>query len=199
MLRKQMEQHIKKIMEHGSSQIELHNEEKEYVEKYLLVDEGTHIVEKDANTRFADAYIERSDKEFENLLAVETAEFLAQPIEYLKNNKNEFVYLESNSFELIGVDAICLEVDDLFGSYEALLGLKLQKKFDKAIRDFFQTELQGDKAKFALLFNSEDGLWDVNISLNDIEGFQENLSIGEAYQLIYRFLFKLVEAVEEGK
>ena len=193
-----MEQHIKKIMEQASSQIELHNEEKEYVEKYSLVEEGIHIVEKDANTRFADAYIERSDKEFENLLAVETAEFLAQPIEYLKKNINEFVYLEDNCFELIGVDAICLEVDDLFGSYEALLGLKLQKKFDKAIRDYLQTELRGDKAKFALLFNSEDGVWDVNISLNAIEGFQENLTIGEACQLIYRFLFKLVEAVEEG-
>ena len=63
-----------------------------------------------------DAYIERSDKESEDLIAVETATFLAQPIEYLKKNIQEFVYMESDWFELIGVNSICLEVDDLFGN-----------------------------------------------------------------------------------
>ena len=107
--------------------------------------------------------------------------------------------MESQWFELIGVDAICLEVDDLFGKYEALLGLKLQKKFNNAIRAYLQATLKGEEVKFALLFNAEDGLWNVNISLNDIEGFREDLSIGEAYQLIYYFLFKLIETVEEGQ
>ena len=125
--------------------------------------------------------------------------FLEQPLDYLKKNINEFVYMESQWFELIGVDAICLEVDDLFGKYEALLGLKLQKKFNNAIRAYLQATLKGEEAKFALLFNAEDGLWNVNISLNDIEGFREDLSIGEAYQLIYYFLFKLIETVEEGQ
>ena len=200
MLRKQMEQHIKNILgEQFLSQIELHKEEMEYVEKYSLVEDGIKIVEKGENSRFADAYIERSDKESENPIAVETAMFLEQPLDYLKKNINEFVYMESQWFELIGVDAICLEVDDLFGKYEALLGLKLQKKFNNAIRAYLQATLKGEEAKFALLFNAEDGLWNVNISLNDIEGFREDLSIGEAYQLIYYFLFKLIETVEEGQ
>ena len=200
MLRKQMEQHIKNILgEQFLSQIELHKEEMEYAEKYQLVEDGIKIVEKGENSRFADAYIERSDKESENPIAVETATFLEQPLDYLKKNINEFVYMESQWFELIGVDAICLEVDDLFGKYEALLGLKLQKKFNNAIRAYLQATLKGEGAKFALLFNAEDGLWNVNVPLNDIEGFREDLSIRETYQLIYHFLFKLVETVEEGQ
>lgn len=200
MLRKQIEQHIMKTLgEQSPSQIELHKEEKDYVEKYSLIEDGIKIIEKEENARFANAYIERCDKELENLIAIETDVFLNQPLEYLQKNKNEFVYLESKWFDLIGVEGICLEVDDLFGNYEALLGLKLQKKFDKAIRDYLQTELIADEAKFALIFNSEDGLWDLNIPINDIKGFREELSIGEAYQLIYTFLFKLAEAVEEGK
>ena len=200
MLSKQMDLHIKKIIgDTASSQIELPRVEKEYAEKYSLVENDIEIIEKDENSRFVDAYIERSDKESEELIAVETATFLEQSIEYLKKNIQEFVYMESDWFELIGVESICLEVDDLFGTYEALLGLKLQKKFDQAIRNYLRAELKGEEAKFALLFNSDDGLWDLNISLNDIEGFRGNLTIGEAYQLIYEFLFKLVESVEVAK
>ena len=200
MLSKQMDQHIKKMIgETSSSQIELPKVEKEYAEKHSMVEADINIIEKDENSRFVDAYIERSNKESEELIGVESVDFLEQSIDYLKQNIHEFVYMESQWFELIGVDAICLEVDDLFGTYEALLGLRLQKKYNQAIRDYLQAELKGDAAKFALLFNSEDGLWDLNISLNDIDGFQENLSIGDAYQLVYHFLFKLAETVEEGQ
>lgn len=197
MLRKQFEQLINKMKEEDSLQIELPKVEKEYAEKNSLVEDVNKMIEKDESSRFTNAYIERSDKESEDLLAVESATFLEQPIEYFKKNIHEFIYMESHWFDLIGVDAISIEVDDLFGTYEALLGLKLQKKFDQAIRDYLRAELKGDAAKFALLFNSEDGLWNLNISLNDIEGFQENLSVGEVFQLIYHFLFKMVETVEE--
>ena len=200
MLSKNIDLHMKKMIgETASSQIELPRVEKEYAEKYSLVESNIEILEKDENERFIDAYIERSNKETEDLIAVEAATFLEQSIEYLKKNIQEFVYMESDWFELIGVESICLEVDDLFGTYEALLGLKLQKKFDQAIRNYLRAELKGEEAKFALLFNSDDGLWDLNISLNDIEGFRGNLTIGEAYQLIYKFLFKLVESVEGRK
>lgn len=197
MLRKQLEQHINKIVEEqSSSPIELPKIEREFAKQYLLVEDADKIIETDESSRFTDAYIERSDKESEELLAVESAVFLEQPIEYLNENIHEFMYMESHWFDMIGVDAICIEVDDLFGTYEALLGLKLQKKFDQTIREYLRAELKGDAAKFALLFNSEEGLWNLNISLNDMEGFGGNLTIGQTYQLIYHFLFKLVVTVE---
>ena len=145
---------------------------------------------------FSDAYIERLDKETEEVLAKEVAAFLDQPITYFKNHQNEFMYLESNLFEQIQVDAISFEVDDVFGTYGLLLGLKVQKKHQPTIKEFFEANLLGEDAKVSLMFNGDDGLWDLNFSLNNLDGFQEDLSIGEAYRLVYEFLSRLVETVK---
>lgn len=177
---------------------ELFKEEKEYAEKYLLLPDHVSIEEKDPESRFLDAYIERSDKESEEVIQVEDESFLKQPIGYLKKQMNEFIYLESNWFELIGVDAISLEVDDVFGTYDVMLGLKLQKKLESLIKAALNESLQ-DEAKFDLMFSSDDGLWNLNFDLDSVEGFKEDMTIGEAFQLIYQFLFKLVAAVEENK
>jgi hypothetical protein len=153
--------------------------------------------EKDHVSSFADAQIERCNKETEELLAKESSSFLNQSIDYLKKHKSEFIYLEANLFEKIGVDAVSLEVDDVFGSYDVMLGLKLQKKFDQALKEHLQTHLQGDGAKFDLLFSHDDGLWDLNFALNAVDGFQEDMSLNDAYQLIYDFLINLVETVKK--
>ncbi|MGG3466976.1 branched-chain amino acid aminotransferase [Neobacillus pocheonensis] len=154
------------------------------------------LKEKDAKTLFSHAYIERSSKETETMIAEESSSFLNQPIEYLKKHKNEFIYMELSSFEQIRVEAVSLEVDDVFGTYDVMLGLKLQKKYEKYIKNFLNTNLMGDEAKFDLMFSHDDGLWNLNFTLNYVEDFHEDLTIGEAFQLIYNFLSKLVEQAE---
>lgn len=157
------------------------------------------IQEKDSSNRFEDAYIERCDKETENMIRNESSLFLTQPLDYLKKQKNEFIYLESHWFEGIRVEAVSVEADDVFGTYDVMLGLKLQKKYEKSIKEFLNANLNGDEAKFDLMFSHDDGLWNLNFALNYAEGFQEDITIGEAFQLIYHFLFKLVEAIAENK
>ncbi|WHY75359.1 branched-chain amino acid aminotransferase [Neobacillus sp. WH10] len=164
--------------------------------KNLQFLENVQFVKKDASTRFEDAYIERCDKETENMIRIESSAFLSERVEYLKKHKNEFIYLESKWFDLVNVDAISLEADDVFGTYDVMLGLKLQKKFEKVLKELLDTSLYGDEAKFDLIFSHEDGLWNLNFALNFVEGFTEEMTIDEAFQLIYRFLFKLNEAVE---
>ncbi|MEH6908178.1 MULTISPECIES: branched-chain amino acid aminotransferase [Neobacillus] len=178
-----------------SETLTLFKEEKEYLEKNRLSD-NLQLSEKDPSIRFSDAYIERCDKETENMIKNESSSFLAQRLDYLKKHKNEFVYLESNWFDLIGVEAVSVEADDVFETYDVMLGLKLQKKFEKVLKDHLNSQLYGDEAKFDLMFSLEDGLWNLNFALNYVEGFNEDITIGEAFQLIYRFLFQLVEAVE---
>ncbi|MGJ7919773.1 branched-chain amino acid aminotransferase [Neobacillus sp. LXY-4] len=146
---------------------------------------------------FSEAYIERCDKESEEVLAVENAAFLDQPIDYFNKHKNEFMFLESSLFEGINVDAVSFEVDDVFGTYDVLLGLKLQKKFQSNINEFLQHNLHGEEVKFSLMFNQDDGLWDLNLPFNYVEGFTEQMSIGEAYTVIFNFLKALVESVKE--
>nr|WP_263326560.1 branched-chain amino acid aminotransferase [Neobacillus sp. Marseille-Q6967] len=147
-------------------------------------------------TDFVDAYIERCSKETETMIGNESGAFLNQPISYLKTHKNEFIYLESKWFEEIGVEGVSLEVDDVFGTYDVMLGLKLQKKLEKPLKEFLDNHLQGDEAKFDLMFSHEDGLWDLNFALNFVDGFEDHMSINEAYQLIYRFLSQLVETAK---
>jgi hypothetical protein len=183
--------------------VEIFKEELEYVGRNLYPLEGISsnltLVEKDPSSRFFEAYIERCDKETENLIANESASFLNQPIHFLKSHKNEFIYFESKWFDFIGVDAVSLEVDDAFGTYDVMLGLKLQKKYEQQIKTFLNTNLHGEEPKFDLVFSHDDGLWNLNFTLNYMDGFQEEIEIGEAYRSIYRLLFGLVESVELAK
>jgi hypothetical protein len=196
MLKDQIKQYITEQQNsHSGNSITIFKEEKDYVEKNQLAG-NLQFSEQDASVRFADAYIERCDKETENMLKNESSSFLSQKLDYLKKHKNEFIYLESNWFDLIGVEAVSVEADDVFGTYDVMLGLKLQKKFEKTLKENLNSQLHGDEAKFDLMFSLEDGLWNLNFPLNYVEGFHEEITIGEAFQLIYRFLFQLVEAAE---
>jgi hypothetical protein len=145
---------------------------------------------------FENAYIERCNKETETMIASESSVFLQESITYLQEHRNEFIYMESNVFEEIGIEGISLEMDDVFGTYDVMLGLKLQKKFEMPLKEHLNTHLHGDESKFDLMFSHEDGLWDLNFALNYVEGFGENISFSEAFEIIYRFLSKLVADVK---
>lgn len=190
-----MESYISKSV--IEKKVELFKEEKDYVEKHKLIADDMIIVEKENASRFTDAYMERSNKESEELISEENSAFLAQPIEYLKKNKDEFLYFESQWFELIGVEALSLEVDDVFGTYNAMFGLKFQKKMGEVLKTYLTKELQGGIGSFSLMFNQGDGLWDVNFALDNLKGFREDMSLQEAFNLIYHFLFILVQTIEE--
>jgi hypothetical protein len=153
-------------------------------------------MEKSLNSSFTDAYIERCSKETETMITNESNSFLNQPLTYLKEHKNEFIYVESILFEKIGVEGVSLEVDDVFGTYDVMLGLKLQKKFEKMLKEQLNSSLHGDEAKFDLMFSHDDGLWNLNFALNYAEGFKETMSMNEAFQVIHQFLSQLVESIK---
>lgn len=152
--------------------------------------------DKNSSLNFAEVYIERCNKETETMIATESASFLDHSITYLQKYKNEFLYVESIIYEQIGVEGISLEVDDVFGTYDVMLGLKLQKKFETTLKEYLNEHLHGDEAKFDLLFSNEDGLWDLNFTLNYVSGFQEDITLSKAYKLMYDFLSDLVRAVK---
>lgn len=147
---------------------------------------------------FMDAYVELCNKETEELIAEETEQFLQQSISYLKSHLSEFIYIESDHFSKLGTDSVCLEVDDVFGTYEVMLGLKLQKKYENEINTYLTNVLKED-AKFSLLFSQADGLWDFNLALESIEGFREEMNIREVCQLIIHLMNSLIEVVKDKK
>lgn len=203
MLEKEISSYIEKQMAAArKGEVEIYKEEKDFaMDRQLLnadIIENFTLTEKDPISRFRDAYIERSDKETEDVIKTVDNGFFSQPIDFLKNHKREFIYVESEWFNKIGVDAVSLEVDDVFGTYDVMLGIALQKKHGPKIKDFLNAHLFGDEPKFDLIFNGQEGMWDLNFTLNHLEDFKEDITIGEAYIKIYRFLFTLMASVERN-
>ncbi|MBU8690147.1 hypothetical protein BTA37_23990 [Priestia megaterium] len=200
MLQSNIQTYIEKEMNVQGQSLSLYQEEKEYALQKELVPQNLMIEEKEASLRFKDSYIERVDKESDELIAEESPlSFLDTPISYLKEHRSEFLYIESKWFEFIKLDGCSFEVDDVFGTYKVLTGLHMQKKFGSLLKQFFAKELNESPTSVQLLFNDKDGLWDVNIELDAIKEFNEKMSIGEVLVLTYRFFFHLVEYVENEK
>lgn len=187
MLKKQVLQYIE-----ANTELQLFDFEQQYIETNAINVEGKKMVDK----AYTMDFIERCSKETEEAIATETAEFLATPIQYLKENQGEFVYAESASFDLICIDAIALEFDEAFNLYTALFGLKLQKKHSEAIRGFLKANVKSKLGSSSASFAGQEGIWELNVALDCIEGFREDMTLQEIYTLLYRFVFDLNVAAE---
>lgn len=196
MLKKQLEEYITNALKLNTEKIELHKEEKEYAEKHSLLPDGVDIILKDESSRFSDAYVERCEKSTVALILGEIPSFLDGKITHLKEHIEEFVYVESKFFELLGIDAISLELDDVFRTYTAMFGLTMRKKFESGIKSYLDSHLTDGEGKYSVAFSERDGLWDMNFSLNYAEGFKDDMTMLEAYNLIYNFIFNMVETLE---
>ncbi|MBN8435412.1 hypothetical protein [Priestia flexa] len=201
MLKETVKEYIEVELRGSSGQkVELYEEEKDFAMKNELIPEGVTISSKADYTRFADAYVERVDKESENLLSEEAAgTFLKEPIQYVKNHPNEFIYIECQSFDVIRVEGVSVELDDVFRTYKVLLGLRQPKKVGSHIKAFLTNELSEGQNSFQALFNDKDGMWDINIDIESMKGFDENLSLHDTFELIYHVLFELVQYIDEQK
>jgi hypothetical protein len=140
--------------------------------------------------------LERCSKETEDTLQAEGQAFAQTKISYLKENLGEFIYAESTQFQEIRVDAVALEFDDAFNLYTALFGLKLQKKHGEAIRNYLKANVKSALGSSSASFSGQEGLWELNIAVDCIEGFSEELSIQEVYELLYQFVAQLLQTLE---
>src|SRR4051794_34771944 len=109
MLKTELKKYIEKqLLENTASEerepisIKLYKEEKDFLEKQPSImnelEKPVTLVEMDSLSRFNDAYIERCNKESEELIAEEPSIFLDQPIDYFLDHLEEFMYLESPWF-----------------------------------------------------------------------------------------------------
>ncbi|WP_052124118.1 hypothetical protein [Ureibacillus manganicus] len=141
--------------------------------------------------------IERCDKETEDIISKEETSFLNTSLKHVKQNQNEFIYIESPAFDEIKVDAISLELDDVFQTYTALFGLAMQKKYTAAIKNYLNDNLKGENKYFSASFSGDEGMWDLNIPLDYIQGFSEDMTIGEALSLTYQLIETLVNEIKQ--
>ncbi|MDN4607836.1 branched-chain amino acid aminotransferase [Sporosarcina highlanderae] len=164
--------------------------EKDYAAKQGLLNENDEVEYKG----WSFTVIERCLKETEEVIKEENGTFMNEPVSYFSRNIDEFVYVESSTFETIGVDGMALETDDVFQTTTVLFGLKVQKKWGPFLKDYLDAKV-GSKT-FSAMFSDKDGLWDVNIPLDQLEGFTKEMPITDAMDLAYRFIFNLLVAIE---
>ena len=140
--------------------------------------------------------LERCNKETEETLAVETTEFLQQNISYLKAHQEEFLYAESSAFADVKMDAVVLEFDEMFKVYTALFGLRLQKKMNEQLKSYLRDNLKGMLGSSSAMFDGNEGIWEVNIALDAIEGFTGEETFEQAYELLIDFVTNMLVAIE---
>lgn len=137
---------------------------------------------------------ERYDKETEELISKDSAEFLNTQLTHFKEKKNEYVYVKTDSLDEIKVDGLVLEYDEVFEVYTAMFGLAIQKKFGPTIKTYLNEHYNDEKMNYSLMFSGDEGLWEVNLPLDYIDQFNENFTIQEAYEFLYTFITSLIEA-----
>ncbi|MGE6632281.1 branched-chain amino acid aminotransferase [Bacillus sp. NPDC077027] len=153
--------------------------------------EGERAEEKD---RFRDVYIERVEKEAEAFIQSEEPPFLQEPLTYVKNHKNEFIYIESPWFDIVQIDGVAIEWDDVFQTYTALFGFMRRKKETGKLK-----EILSDVKGAQLQFNGQDGLFEMNLQLLEIGEIKEEMALAEVLSHLYQFLFQVVLKLESDK
>lgn len=187
MLKKQYEALLQE-----QSEIALFDFEKAYLESTGLSFEGVTVQEKALQIDV----LEICSKETEDTIREAEDDFLQQSISYLKSNPGEFIYAESQQFDAIRIDAFAVEFDDAFNLNTVLFGLKLQKKYSEAIRNYLKANVKSALGSSSAAFSGQEGLWELNIALDCLEGYREDLTFEEIYTLLYRFIFDLIVAAE---
>ncbi len=170
--------------------------ERAYLLENGLADEE-NIVIGNISDRLGQTYMELANKESDEVIKQGMpASFLEEKISLLRLNLEEYLYVESDLFNIIQVDGLTLEVDSVFRKYDALFGFRAPKKQEQLIRAYFVEQL-GEEATYSLMFNGQDGLWDVNFPIENVDGFTEDLTVAETLELFYQFMFELGKKLEE--
>lgn len=139
--------------------------------------------------------VERLNKETEQLIGAAEVSFLQQPLSYFAQHQSEYVYVESPAFEALKMDAVVLEFDEAFEVPMALFGLRFQKKVSAKLKEFLKDNLAKGLVSGAM-FAGDEGIWEINISINAMSDYEENQTIEQTLQKLEAFVAKLVQAIE---
>ncbi|SDN04992.1 hypothetical protein SAMN05518871_103149 [Psychrobacillus sp. OK028] len=151
---------------------------------------------KQAENLFNEAIIERYNKETDELIAKETKEFLQNPLTFYKEHLQEYTFLETKVLDDVSVDAIAVEYDEVFEVYTAMFGLFIQKKYTNELRAFLDEHYNPEKVQYSMMFAGNEGLWEINLPINYLKGYDDSFTIEDVYQFLYTLIFKLVASIK---
>ena len=77
-----------------------------------------------------------------------------------------------------------------------MFGLYIQKKYSAEIRAFLDEHYNSEKMQYSMMFAANEGLWEINLPINYLNGFNDSSSIEEMYQFLYSLIFRLAATIE---
>ena len=154
------------------------------------------MITNSAENFFNEAIIERYNKETDELIAKETIEFLQKPLTYYNDNLQEYTFLETKVLDDVYVDGIAVEYDEVFEVYTAMFGLFIQKKYTNEIRAFLDEHYNSEEMQYSIMFAGKEGLWEINLPIDYLNGFNPSFTIEETYQFLYTLIVKLVASIK---
>lgn len=154
------------------------------------------MITNNAENFFNEVIIERYNKETDEFIAKETIEFLQKPLTYYKENLQEYTFLETKVLDDVFVDGIAVEYDEVFEVYTAMFGLFIQKKYTNEIRAFLDEHYNSEEMQYSIMFAGNEGLWEINLPIDHLNGFNPSFTIEETYQFLYALIVKLVASIK---
>lgn len=190
MLTKQIAAYIAKHI--NNQTIALTEVEQQYALQHQLLPNDVSVVPRCVDVQVLDCCL----KETEEIVASNIPLSLQQPIQYIKEHQDQYMYIESSLLETVLVDAVVLEFDEAFEVYMALFGLQVQKKYGNTMKQFLDSYLVGEGLKYSAAFSGEDGLWEINITLDALDRFCESWTVQDALLAVYQAVFALLQHIE---
>ncbi|WP_025786299.1 hypothetical protein [Sporosarcina sp. D27] len=180
------------IAEHESQEgLPLNPQQKEFLEKKELLSPDMKVIDAPA---FSPMYSLSNKETDEPLETPANTGNLA--VSLVKTQPTSYLFAEDPSFATIGIDGVVLEMDDVFETVTALFGLQVQKKHGEWLKKYIDAQLGTAPGTRSLMFSADDGLWDVNIALDYVDGFSVSNTFDETLKLVYEFVFKMLVALE---
>lgn len=143
--------------------------------------------------------VDRCLKETDEVIEQQVFNVLQHPLTYLQTHQESFIYVESATFDEVNVDCMTIELDDVFQTYTALFGLRVSKDEEAFLKYFIETETNPTLAKHAILYAQADKMFDMNLTLEALDGFEANWTIEQAIEAVVQLMRKYEAAREEAR
>ncbi|MFC4354626.1 hypothetical protein ACFO0S_05965 [Chryseomicrobium palamuruense] len=132
-------------------------------------------------------------KETDEPVKLEDESFLAEPLSILKTQIENYLYVSKPHYADWKVEGYVLELDDIFRFYNLLVGLYIPKSKLAAVDEVLQSMWTNPDFNYALTYEANEGIAELNIPINYVKNFNEHATIGETILFSENILKRISE------
>lgn len=113
---------------------------------------------------------------------------LAGPISFVKDQIENYIYVAKPTYDELKIEGFVVELDDIFRFYNLLVGIYVPKAKMKAIEEVLLSKWTNPEFKFAFTFDANEGVAELNLPLDYVEGFRDDFTVAETIDFVEELL-----------